>query len=325
MATLKFAERTPSGWTPARARSFPASDWFVNWADVPSVHAPGERHDGRPTGCRRAAAGTYAYDVRLSRSTDDGKTWTPSVDASLGRHADRTWIRLARADARRWWPRARLARRPRDEGRRRTRRAWRRRHDAALRRLRSSMEADRRKRPSTTGSATAARPTPRSPPTVRSSSTAIAATTRFATSRSARLIEGKWSDACARAPDNWKIQACPVNGPAIDARGRDVVVAWFSAVGDQPKAFAAFSKDAGRSFGPPITAGRRRHARPRRRRAAAGRVGDRRLHRAGRAALAVPLPAHRRRRPGEAADHRGWPRVGARQRLPADRRQRQTS
>ena len=67
-----------------------------------------------------------------------------------------------------------------------------------------------------------------------------------------RLIDGKWSDPVPVHRDNWKIQACPVNGPAIDARGRDVVVAWFSAVGNQPKAFAAFSKDAGRSFGPPI-------------------------------------------------------------------------
>ena len=30
------------------------------------------------TGCRRARASTYAYDVRLSYSTDDGKTWSPS-------------------------------------------------------------------------------------------------------------------------------------------------------------------------------------------------------------------------------------------------------
>ena len=36
VATLKFAERTPSGWTPPKTVAS-GSDWFVNWADVPSV------------------------------------------------------------------------------------------------------------------------------------------------------------------------------------------------------------------------------------------------------------------------------------------------
>ena len=35
-ATLKFAERTSTGWSPARKVSA-GRDWFVNWADVPSV------------------------------------------------------------------------------------------------------------------------------------------------------------------------------------------------------------------------------------------------------------------------------------------------
>lgn len=35
-ATLKFAERTTTGWTEARTVASGA-DWFVNWADVPSV------------------------------------------------------------------------------------------------------------------------------------------------------------------------------------------------------------------------------------------------------------------------------------------------
>ena len=35
-ATLKFAERTSTGWSAARKVSA-GRDWFVNWADVPSV------------------------------------------------------------------------------------------------------------------------------------------------------------------------------------------------------------------------------------------------------------------------------------------------
>ena len=35
-AALKFAERTSTGWTTPRQVAA-GSDWFINWADVPSV------------------------------------------------------------------------------------------------------------------------------------------------------------------------------------------------------------------------------------------------------------------------------------------------
>jgi hypothetical protein len=52
--------------------------------------------------------------------------------------------------------------------------------------------------------------------------------------------------------DNWRIEACPVNGPALAARGRTVAVAWFTAAGNDGHAYAAFSQDAGRTWGEPI-------------------------------------------------------------------------
>jgi hypothetical protein len=51
--------------------------------------------------------------------------------------------------------------------------------------------------------------------------------------------------------DRWRIDACPVNGPAVDARGQAVAVAWFTAP-DRPRVRVAFSSDGGRSFGPPV-------------------------------------------------------------------------
>jgi hypothetical protein len=44
----------------------------------------------------------------------------------------------------------------------------------------------------------------------------------------------------------------PVNGPMLSARGRDAVVAWFTSKNDVRQAYAAFSSDAGRSWGNPI-------------------------------------------------------------------------
>jgi len=76
LATLKFSERAGNAWTtPATVAQ--GRDWFVNWADVPSVI---RLDDGSVYAhwLQKSGPGTYAYDVRLSRSIDDGKTWTPS-------------------------------------------------------------------------------------------------------------------------------------------------------------------------------------------------------------------------------------------------------
>jgi hypothetical protein len=51
--------------------------------------------------------------------------------------------------------------------------------------------------------------------------------------------------------DNYKIEGCPINGPAIGARGKDVVVAWFTAPNEANRSYVAFSHDGGRTFGPP--------------------------------------------------------------------------
>jgi hypothetical protein len=67
-----------------------------------------------------------------------------------------------------------------------------------------------------------------------------------------RLEKGKWTEPKAIAEEGWVFPACPVNGPSLSARGRNVAAAWFQAKDGKPKSFAAFSSDAGRAFGPPI-------------------------------------------------------------------------
>ena len=67
-----------------------------------------------------------------------------------------------------------------------------------------------------------------------------------------RLENGKWTTATAVAADNWKLDFCPVNGPMLTARGRNVVATWFTVKNDLGQAYAAFSTDAGRTWGMPI-------------------------------------------------------------------------
>ena len=43
-----------------------------------------------------------------------------------------------------------------------------------------------------------------------------------------RFSNRKWSPPKTLYPDNWKIAACPVNGPAVSAKDNQLVVAWFT-------------------------------------------------------------------------------------------------
>lgn len=61
-----------------------------------------------------------------------------------------------------------------------------------------------------------------------------------------------FSPPAALRDDGWKIAACPVNGPAADARGEALAVAWFTAAEGKPQVFARLSNDAGRTLAPAV-------------------------------------------------------------------------
>jgi len=67
-----------------------------------------------------------------------------------------------------------------------------------------------------------------------------------------RLTPSGWSKPRLVHADGWKIAGCPVNGPQLDARGKRVVAAWYSAAGERAHAYVAFSDDAGATFGTPV-------------------------------------------------------------------------
>lgn len=68
-----------------------------------------------------------------------------------------------------------------------------------------------------------------------------------------RFDGATWSKPKPVHVDNWKMTACPVNGPAVAASGNDVVVAWYTAAGDVPMVRIARSADAGDTFAAPVT------------------------------------------------------------------------
>ena len=141
-ATLRFAQRTDSGWTEARTVASGA-DWFVNWADV-TLRRPPARCD------RRALAPEERHQhLRLRRAhrTLEGR-WTHMVDTGVAaprRHENGARLRVAVSDARAG-PRPRLARRTADEGRARTKRSAARGHEPQDRAVRAGRQPGVRNR-----------------------------------------------------------------------------------------------------------------------------------------------------------------------------------
>ena len=244
--SLRFAERTPSGWTaPMTAASGP--EWFLSYADVPSV--------------MRMADGTLVaqwleltdrliqgYDLRLSYSTDDGATWAPSFlphhDGTTYQHGFASFVETAAGDLGVVWLDGRNSEFDFDDP------------DTGTMMLRfASFDADWQQTADVE---------------IDHRVCECCSTTAVVTSEGiltafrdrdddeirdigvSRLENGTWTPTAIVSPDNWMLDLCPVNGPMLSARGRDVAVAWFTVKDDLGQAYAAFSSDAGRTWGAPI-------------------------------------------------------------------------
>ena len=64
--------------------------------------------------------------------------------------------------------------------------------------------------------------------------------------------DNTWTTPKSIHNDHWKIAGCPVNGPAVDALGKHVAVAWYTGANEEPKVNLVFSNDSGKTFAEPI-------------------------------------------------------------------------
>jgi hypothetical protein len=247
-ATLKFAERTGDGWSPVRTVAS-GTDWFVNWADVPSVI---RLDDGTLAAnwLQVTDARIEAYNLRLSYSKDDGKTWAPSFlphnDGTKTQHGFASLFQMPNAGLGVLWLDGRDIELSRDlptfeGGEMAVRFAS---YDAAWKQT-----ADLEVNP---------RVCECCPTTAVVTSDGVLTAFRGRDAKDirdihvSRLENGKWSAASPVHVDNWEIFACPVNGAMLSANGRNVAAAWFTVKNEQGQAYAAFSNDAGRTWGTPI-------------------------------------------------------------------------
>ncbi len=68
----------------------------------------------------------------------------------------------------------------------------------------------------------------------------------------AKRIDGKWSIPNILHRDKWKISGCPMNGPQAASRGSFVVVAWFTKAFNKSVVKIKISTDGGLKFEKPI-------------------------------------------------------------------------
>ena len=67
-----------------------------------------------------------------------------------------------------------------------------------------------------------------------------------------RNINGVWEEPSPLHNDGWIINGCPVNGPKVAVNSKNLAIAWFTVVNDNPLVNVSFSKNNGDSFGTPF-------------------------------------------------------------------------
>ena len=235
-STLKFSQRTGTGWS-APMVVVSSDKLMVNSADVPSVRALPEGFAAH--WMIENGPDPEAYDLRVAWSAD-GRTWTPPVapnrDKTMTQHGFATLFPTAEGGTGVIWLDGRATHG--EEGNMQLRAAM---FDRARKPLAESLIDSRVCECCPTAVAVAA-------------DGPIAAYRRRSMAEIrdiyiTRLAAAKWSMPIRVHADNFKIDACPINGPSIAASGKDVVVAWFTAPKEKPQSFVAFSQDGGRTFG----------------------------------------------------------------------------
>jgi hypothetical protein len=248
--SLRFATLEKDGWSTPRVIA-EGSNWFVNWADFPSMVA---LPDGSLAAhwLVKSGQGTFDYDVNISRSFDGGKTWDkPFVPHRDGVKAEHGFVSLFAAKdgslAAVWLDgrEMKTAEGGHDHGQGnmtlryvKIKRAGALVDDAALDtrvceccQTSAAMTAD--------GPVVVYRDRSEAEKEIRDISIV-------------RLTGGKWSAPRPVFQDGWQLNGCPVNGPAVAVAGRRVAVAWFTGADKTSRVKLTFSKDAGETFGQPI-------------------------------------------------------------------------
>jgi hypothetical protein len=239
-----------NGWSEAQTVA-QGENWFVNWADFPSVINLKDGSLAAPWLVKNGSS-TYAYDVNISRSKDGGKNWNkpivPHRDNRQTEHGFVSLIPLPDGRLGAVWLDGRNMKDMKETDEHAPAAANMTLRYAAIDvdgKLSDEAQLDERVCECCQTSAAVTSEGPiavyrdRSPSEVRDIYIV-------------RQVNGGWTTPQPIFADNWQINGCPVNGPAVAADGARVVVAWFTGAANAPRVRIAFSQDAGATFNQPI-------------------------------------------------------------------------
>ena len=241
---LVYATLENNRWSAPRTIAS-GSNWFVNWADFPSLVA---YEDGGQTlaahWLQKSARGTYDYDVRIAQSTDAGQTWNPSfVPHQDGIAAEHGFVSLLPLSDQRIFATWLDGRNTKNES---THAAMTLRAAVFNRSGQLSEEKELDHKICDCCQTSAAKTEEgiivayrdRSDEEIRDISVV-------------RQVNGIWTEPQTVYPDTWQIAGCPVNGPSVATRGAQVAIAWFSMPENKAQVKVAFSNDNGAHFSEP--------------------------------------------------------------------------
>jgi hypothetical protein len=247
---LRTAVRDTQGWSDSQTVA-QGENWFVNWADFPSVIA---LHNGSLAAhwLVKSGSGTYAYNVNIARSTDGGKMWSkpivPHTDNTQTEHGFVSLIPLPDGRLGAVWLDGRNMKDMKETEEHAPAAASMTLRYGALDEdgnLSDEVQLDERV---CECCQTSAAMTSDGPIAVYRDRSQTEVRDIYFT----KQINGTWTEPKPVHTDNWEINGCPVNGPSVNADGRRVVIGWFTTAEDTPRVKVAFSEDAGATFGSPI-------------------------------------------------------------------------
>lgn len=241
---LRFSTLDPSGWTAARTIT-QGDNWFVNWADFPSV-VPIREDLWAAHWLVRRSGNPYAYDVAVAISENAGSTWsrsiTPHRDGTATEHGFVSLFDTPQGVGMLWLDGRNMANTWTEDAE----------PEATGMTLRSAVltnELDIREERIVDSLVcdccqTDVAHARRGPVAVYRNRTSNEIRDIYV----ARMVDGEWTAGQPVADDGWEIAGCPVNGPAISARGDRVAIAWFTAANTIPKVRFANSDDGAATF-----------------------------------------------------------------------------
>jgi hypothetical protein len=247
---LRAAVLDQRGWSEPSTVS-QGENWFINWADFPSVIAVNERSLAAHWLVKSGAA-KYAYNVNIARSQDGGRNWSkpivPHRDNTQTEHGFVSLIPLPGDRLGAIWLDGRNMTAPNEIDEHTAAGANMTLRFAALDAAGNVSDETQLDERVCECCQTSAAVTSAGPIVVYRDRSASEVRDIYVV----RQVNGSWTTPQPVFADKWEINGCPVNGPAVAADGARVTVAWFSSAANVPRVRVTFSNDAGATFGPPV-------------------------------------------------------------------------